>query len=233
MRFPYSVFIHFISFFVPDLSVGDRAVLDRAVSGRRGNQVPWQPTATTWRRRRVRQNLSNQERARYVLEIIWLTCFIVQMSMIVWLFLCVLIHTVHVCPSRTCRFPTCIFAPFKKSNATRLWSIIFLSSWICIHHVRYPWKACLFAFRLMPYFLGLFHWGVCKVSKLGAMSKMKSCKIDRIVWNMHGISGFVFSFCDHTYIQVYMYCPFIVPKSAKTKHNIITLCTFLPDNHNK
>ena len=35
--------------------------------------------------------------------------------------------------------------------------------------VRYPWKACLFAFRLMPYLLGLFHRGVCRVSKYGTM----------------------------------------------------------------
>ena len=39
----------------------------------------------------------------------------------------------------------------------------------------------------MPYLLGLFHWGACRVSKLGATSKNKSCKIDRIVWEMHGI----------------------------------------------
>ena len=39
----------------------------------------------------------------------------------------------------------------------------------------------------MPYLLGLFHWGACRVSKLGATSKNKSCKIDRIVWEMHAI----------------------------------------------
>ena len=91
--------------------------------------------------------------------------------------------------------------PFKKSNATRLWSIIFLLPWIYIHQVRYPWKACLFAFRVMPYLLGLFHWGVCRVSKLGAMSKRKSCKIHRIVWEMHAMSSFVLPFCErmHTY----------------------------------
>ena len=48
--------------------------------------------------------------------------------------------------------------PFKKSNATRFWSIIFLLSWIFIHQVRYLWKSCLFAFRLMPNLLGLFYW---------------------------------------------------------------------------
>ena len=85
--------------------------------------------------------------------------------------------------------------PFKKSNATRLWSIIFLLSWICIHQVSYPCKACSFAFRLIPYLLGLCHWGVCRVSKLGAMSKRKSYKIDRIVWDMHAMSCFVLSFC--------------------------------------
>ena len=34
----------------------------------------------------------------------------------------------------------------------------------------------------MPYLLGLFHWGACRVSKLGVKSKRKSCKIDQIVW---------------------------------------------------
>ena len=46
----------------------------------------------------------------------------------------------------------------------------------------------LFALRLMPYMFGLFHWGVCRTSKLGAMSKMKSCKIDRILWEMRAMS---------------------------------------------
>ena len=78
-----------------------------------------------------------------------------------------------------------------------------------------PWKACLFAFRLMPYLLGLFHWGVCRVSKLGAMSKRKSCKINRIVWKMHAMSCLCFplvTVCTRTH------CPFIVPKSEETKH---------------
>ena len=62
------------------------------------------------------------------------------------------------------------------------------------------------------YLLGLFQWGVCRVSKLGAMSKRKSCKIDRIVWKMHAMSCFV-SVCTRTH------CPFIVPKSSETKHH--------------
>ena len=96
--------------------------------------------------------------------------------------------------------------PFKKSNATQVWSIIFLLSWICVNQVRYPWKACLFAFRLMPYLLGLFHWGMCRVSKLRAMSKRKICKIDRILWNMHAMSCFVLSFCERTCTRTC--CPF-------------------------
>ena len=32
----------------------------------------------------------------------------------------------------------------------------------------------------MPYLLGLFHCGMCRVSKFGAMSKREGCKIDRI-----------------------------------------------------
>ena len=36
----------------------------------------------------------------------------------------------------------------------------------------------------MPYLLGLFHWGACRVSKLRAIPKIKTCKIDRIVWEM-------------------------------------------------
>ena len=99
----------------------------------------------------------------------------------------------------------------QKSNATRLWAIIFLLSWIFIHRVRYPRKAW-FVFRLMPYLLGLFHWGAWRVSKLGAMSKRRSCKIDRIVWEMHAISSFgLFCECMHAY-----HCPFIAPKSSES-----------------
>ena len=42
----------------------------------------------------------------------------------------------------------------------------------------------------MPYLLGLFHWGASRVSKLGAIPKIKTCKIDRIVWEMHACEGF-------------------------------------------
>ena len=60
----------------------------------------------------------------------------------------------------------------------------------------YLWKACLFAFRLMPYLLGLFYWGACRLSKLRATSKIKGCKIDRIEWEIHVISSFGLSFCE-------------------------------------
>ena len=43
---------------------------------------------------------------------------------------------------------------------------------------------------MMPYSLGLFHWGACRVSKLGVKSKRKSCKIDQIVWEMHAMPSF-------------------------------------------
>ena len=102
------------------------------------------------------------------------------------------------------------YTPFKKSNATRLWSIIFLLSWILIHQVRYPWKACLFAFRLMPYLLGLFHWGACRVSKLGAMSKRKSCKL--IILN--GKCSYVKFWAFLLWVCMRTHCPFIAPKSS-------------------
>ena len=73
----------------------------------------------------------------------------------------------------------------------------------------------MFAFRLMPYLLGLFHWGVGRVSKLGAMSKRKSCKFDRIVWKMHA-SGAIL---EHLFFDI--------------ASNIVSLHTFVPDNHNK
>ena len=140
--------------------------------------------------------------------------------------------------------------PSKKVTATRLWSIMFIFSWICINQVRYPWKVCSFAFRLMPYLLGLFHWGLCRVSKLGAMSKRKSCKIDRIVWEMHAMSCFVLSFCEcmHAY-PLPIHCTeilrnktscWISNSGAILEHlvfdiasHIINLRTFLPGNHNK
>ena len=143
--------------------------------------------------------------------------------------------------------------PFKKSNATQLWSIISLLSWICIHQIRYPWKACLFALRLMSYLFGLFHWGVCRTSKLGAIAKRKSCKIDRILWAMRAISCFV-PFLLWAYARVPtapgpIHCTetlrnktscYISNSDAILEHlffdiasNIITLRTFLTDNHNK
>ena len=42
----------------------------------------------------------------------------------------------------------------------------------------------------MPYSLRLFYWGACRVSKLGEISKTKTCKIDRIVWEMHAMPSF-------------------------------------------
>ena len=113
-----------------------------------------------------------------------------------------------------------VYTPFKKSNATQLWLIIFLLSWIFIQQVWYPWKACLFAFRLIPYLLGLFLWGACRVSKLGAMSKRKSCKIDRIEWEMHVISSFGLSFCEcmHEY-PLPFHCAAILPKYRRIRCN--------------
>ena len=68
----------------------------------------------------------------------------------------------------------------------------------------------------MPYLLGLLHWGVCRVSKLGAMSERKSCKIDRIVWKMHAMSCFVLSFCE----RMHLYPPPIhCTESSETKHH--------------
>ena len=107
----------------------------------------------------------------------------------------------------------------QKSNATRLWSIISILSWNCIRQIRYPWNACLFALRLMPYLFGLFHWGMCKMSKLGAMAKRKSCKIDRILWDMRAMSCFVLSFCERMHSYPLRPGPFIVPKSSETKHH--------------
>ena len=147
-------------------------------------------------------------------------------------------------------WPPYQITPFQKSNATQFWSIIFLLSWICIHQVRYPWNACLFAFRLMPYLLGLFHWGVFRVSKFGAMSERKSCKIVRSVWEMHAMSSFVLPFCErmHTH-PLPIHCTeilrhntscWISNSGAMLEHlffdiasNTITLCMFLPGNHNK
>ena len=140
-----------------------------------------------------------------------------------------------------------IFTPFKKSNATRLWSIIFLLSWICIHQIRYP---CLFALRLMPYLFGLFHWGVCRMSKLGAVSKMKSCKIDRILWKCVFVQALLWAYARVPTAPGPIHCPFFFfyrnPRNKTScwisnsdanfgtfifSSNIITLRTFLTDNH--
>ena len=60
-----------------------------------------------------------------------------------------------------------------------------------------------------PVYLPFDHWGVCRVSKCGAMSKMKSCNIDRIVWKVHGIVS----------VYTHTHCPSIVSKSSETKHH--------------
>ena len=137
----------------------------------------------------------------------------------------------------------------KKVTQHDFHRLIFLLSWICIHQVRYPWKACLFAFWLMLYLLGLFHWGACKESKLGAMSKRESCKIDWIV-SLYGK-------CMLYHILCFPLHPYPLPilcteifrnkrsgwnsnSGAILEHllfdiasNIITLRTFLSGNHNK
>ena len=92
-----------------------------------------------------------------------------------------------------------LYATCKFSNLLTLeqWAFEYGLPFFLIRTV-YPVKASLFASRLMPYLLGLFYWGVCRVSRVSwrAMSRMKSCKIDRIVCKMHAMSCFVFSFCE-------------------------------------
>ena len=69
------------------------------------------------------------------------------------------------------------YRPFKKSNATRLWSIISICLWVCIYHVRYHLKAWLFVFPLILNLSWLLCRNVRKAIKLGSMSKYKCCKI--------------------------------------------------------
>ena len=53
------------------------------------------------------------------------------------------------------------------------------------------------------------------MSKLGAMAKRKSCKIDRILWEMHAMSCFVLSFSERMHSYPLCPGPFIVPKSSE------------------
>ena len=55
------------------------------------------------------------------------------------------------------------------------------------------------------------------MSKLGAMVKMKSCKVDWIIWEMRAMSFFVL--LVHLFLDI--------------ASNIITLRTFLTNNPNK
>ena len=57
------------------------------------------------------------------------------------------------------------------------------------------------------------------MSNLGAMSRRKSCKIDRILWEMHAMSCFVVSFCERMHTYPLRPGPFIVPKPSETKHH--------------
>ena len=53
--------------------------------------------------------------------------------------------------------------PSKKVTQHDCWSIIFLV--ILGFYLSSLNEICLFASRLMPYLLGLFHWGACRLSK--------------------------------------------------------------------
>ena len=57
------------------------------------------------------------------------------------------------------------------------------------------------------------------MSKLGTMAKRKSCKIDRILWEMRAMSCFVLSFCERMHSYPLRPGPFIVPKPSETKHH--------------
>ena len=66
-------------------------------------------------------------------------------------------------------------------------------------HLPFDWcRICYYCFT-----------GVCRVSKFRAMSKRKSCKIDRIVWKMCAMSCFVLCFCEqmHVYRSLYQNSP--------------------------
>ena len=67
----------------------------------------------------------------------------------------------------------------------------------------------------MPYLLGLFYWGACSVSKLGATSKRKGCKIYRIEWEMHVISSFWLAY-PFVSVCTSTHCPFIAPQSSQS-----------------
>ena len=84
-------------------------------------------------------------------------------------------------PKLSCGFNAeksgCNYTPFKKSNVTRLWSIISICLWVYIHHVRYHLKAWLFVFPLILHLSWLLCRNVRRAIKLGSMSKNKCCKI--------------------------------------------------------
>ena len=110
----------------------------------------------------------------------------------IYLFMCWLIHSFsHLSQYLFIYLST----PFKKVTQHDFdWLYFFYPGFLFIK-LRYSWKACIFAFWLMPYVLAMFHWGACRVSKLGTISKRKSYKINRIEWEMHVMSSFGLSFC--------------------------------------
>ena len=57
------------------------------------------------------------------------------------------------------------------------------------------------------------------MSKLGAMAKRKSCKIDRILWEIRAMSCFMLSFCERMHLYPLRPGPFIVSISSETKHH--------------
>ena len=77
----------------------------------------------------------------------------------------------------------------QKSNATSLLdgTCIAICLWVYIRHVGYHVKACLFVFPLLPYLFWLIHCNMHRVSKLGAMSRIKCCKIAPIFEIQHDV----------------------------------------------
>ena len=67
--------------------------------------------------------------------------------------------------------------PFRKSNATPLWSIISICLWVYIYRVGYHLKAWLFGFPSILHLSWLLCRNVRRAIKLGSLSKYKCCKI--------------------------------------------------------
>ena len=103
--------------------------------------------------------------------------------------------------------------PSKKSNATRFF-IDYISFVLGFYpsSLLFPRESVYLPFDWCLIWLGLFHWGACRLSKFGVKSKSKTCKN----WSICMGNACYAEFCV---ICTRTHCPFITPKLSELRRS--------------